>query len=118
MAKYTTIARNDKHDIYLNNGKIAMTEGKEAYAQIIEAAILTVKGEVPYDSTAGIGYFETCFRNPNYIPLWEEEVKKKVSSFPFVNAIQEFSSEFNPQTHKLSYSITISTDDGTIVVGQ
>lgn len=109
-----TVARNAQRDIYIVNGQLAMATGVDAYAQIIEAAIRTQKGELILDVDRGIPYMQTVFDRPHYIYLWEDAVKSRIRSFSFVKDIVAFETEIDYNARVLRYSAEISTDLGKV----
>lgn len=116
MANIRTVARNGSHDIYLVNGQLAMAEGIEAYRQIIEAAILTQRGELQLDIDRGIPYFESVFDKPHYVYLWEASVRETINGFSFVKSVDSFTYDIDYKTHKLNYRIEVTTDIGSLAL--
>ena len=108
------LARSVNHDLFLFAGQLAMCDGKIAYAQIIEAAILTVKGELQFNVEQGIPYFDTIFLHPNKIALWKAYVIKRVKEFSFVLTVDKFEYDFDYKNHTVNYSMTVSTDEGIV----
>lgn len=94
-----------------------MVDGKDAHAQTIEAAILTVKGELQYDTENGIPYFDTIFQNPNKIDLWRAYVIKRVREFTWVNDILSFDVSYDYKNQSVKYDMTVVTDEGIVTVG-
>lgn len=107
-----TIARNADNDIYLDfTGQIAMANGIQALEQIAKAAILTVKGELQYNTEGGIPYFETVFKSQNNIYLWRAYVLRRIRQFAWVKDITSFEYSVDNTEHTINYSITIVTND-------
>lgn len=111
-----TIARSANGDMFLFAGQLAMCDGKVAYGQIIKAAILTVKGELQFDTEEGIPYFDTIFRSPRKAALWKAYVIKRVNKFSFVNAVTEFDYDFDYKNHVINYTMRIDTDKGVVTI--
>lgn len=126
----TTIARRDwterngddvvvhKNDIYAVSGQLAVASGQEAYAQILEAAVETVYGELPLDVEAGVPYFTTVFLSPREIAAWAAAVKDAAKALPFVVSVDSLDYKLNPADGKLSYTLTVTTDSGAVSVSQ
>lgn len=111
-----TFARTkDRNDLYLDStGQIAMCEGYDFYAQEIEAAILTVQGEIQLDVTLGIPYFTTIFDSRRYLSQWSSAVRNRIANMPFRTVMQSFETEFRGAS--LIYSATILCgEEGTVV---
>lgn len=115
----TALSQTTVNDIFLTSeGDFAMSEGKEAYANVIADVVRTYRGELQLDTGMGVPYFETVFDSVNGIDIWKSEVRKRVLSLSFVRSIDSFSASWNTENHILSYSMTVSTDNGTVTVSQ
>lgn len=93
-----------------------MVSGRIAYAQILCAAIKTVKGELQLNINEGIPFFETIFQNSRYLYLWEAKVKSRILSFDFVLSINSFVTDIDYKNHVLYYKTVISTDEGNVEI--
>lgn len=107
-----TFARNTYGDIYLDStGQIAMCTGKECHAQIIEAVILTLKGEIQLNTELGIPYLTTVFESKRFVKDWAMAVRKAITAFDWVYSIESFTYEF--EGTKLLYNLEVQTiEDG------
>lgn len=115
----TALSQTSVNDIFLTSeGDFAMSEGKEAYANVIADVVRTCRGELQLDTGAGVPYFETVFDSVNGIDIWKSEVRKRVLALSFVRSIDSFSASWNTENHILSYSMTVSTDNGTVTISQ
>ena len=115
----TALSQTTVNDIFLTSeGDFAMSEGKEAHANVIADVVRTYRGELQLDTGMGVPYFETVFDSVNGIDVWKSEVRKSVLALPFVRSIDSFSAAWKPENHILSYSMTVSTDDGTVTISQ
>lgn len=110
------IARSANNDMFLYAGQLAMCDGKVAYAQIIEAAVLTVKGELQFDTEQGIPYFDTIFRSPKRAALWKAYVVDRVKQFSFVSSITQFDYTFDYKNHVINYEMRVNTDKGKVTI--
>lgn len=124
----TTIARNNwidgtdnvvhKNDIYLVDGQLAMATGKSCHAQVIEAVIKTLRGELQLDVEAGIQYFETIFNDSRSADIWARQVREAVEALDFVKHIDGFEYSYEFYNDKLKYVLVVTTDDGQITVSE
>ena len=114
----TTLAQNSLNDIFAHGGDLAIVSGKEAHANVIADVVRTYRGELQLDAGAGVPYFETVFDSVNGIDIWKSEVRKRVLALSFVRSIDSFSASWNTENHILSYSMTVSTDNGTVTISQ
>lgn len=106
-----TFARNSYGDIYLDSsGQIAMCDGKNCHAQVLEAVILTVKGEIQLDQNLGIPYFTTVFESKRYLNDWAMAVRKAITAYDWVVSIDSFDYEFDGNVLKYSIEVTTSED--------
>lgn len=105
------------HDIYLDaTGQLAMTSERETNAQVLEATVLTKRGELFYDTRRGIPYFETLFSDPNRIIIWEKYMRDAVTELGFVKEIKSFDIEYAPEKHLLTYKLVVETNEGEVTV--
>lgn len=125
IARYNWIDENNpqvehKNDIKwdYSTGGIAMCSGNEAYAQTIEAVILTIRGELVTQRNAGIPYFSTVFSSQNLAPEWANAVKEAVLALDFVFSIDNFEYEFDEKTKTMHYQMGITTTDGASVIAE
>lgn len=113
-----TIARSANSDIFLTpDGQLAMCDGKTCQAQVIEAAIRTVTGELQLDVEQGIPYFDTVFLRASLEEDWADEVTRRILEFSWVTGIPKFEHEFNSVENILKYSIEIDTEEAETTLG-
>lgn len=113
--KISTIAKDANCDLYIDsNGRLAMVHGKDAYAQIINAKMRTVLGEMQLAMQNGIPYFQTVFSDKSMLPIWQDEVEKMLRSIPFVKNISSF--DCNYDNDVLKYTAEIETDSGMVEI--
>jgi len=108
--------QGEYNDIAIRNRDFAFSEGKHAYADIIAAAVLTVRGELIYNIRQGIPYFDTAFLSPIYLASWAADVQKRIKEFDFVEDIKSFEYDFDPDAGKVKYTASIQTDAGLVTV--
>lgn len=111
-----TLARSANGDIFLHAGQLAMADGRIAQAQTIQAAILTVKGELQFDTERGIPYFETIFLDPSKINLWRAYVIDRVRGFDWVTDVIELTQKYDAKNNVINYNLKIATDDGIVTI--
>ena len=106
-----------RNDVYLVDGQFAFANGKEAYKQTIESVIETVKGELQLDNGFGVPYFTTVFQDNFHLEMWATAVREMVSGLDFVESIEGFDYEYDFSMKKLTFALTVKTEDeGTITV--
>ena len=114
-----TFAQDTQNDIRIgSDGQFATVDGLDAYSTVIADVVRTVRGELQLDIERGVPYFETVFKSVNCIDIWKYDVRKMVLALSFVRSIDSFSASWKPENHILSYSMTVSTDNGTVTISQ
>ena len=114
-----TFAQDSHNDIRIgSDGQFATVDGLDAYSTVIADVVRTVRGELQLDTERGVPYFETVFKSINGIDIWKSEVRKRVLALSFVRSIDSFSASWKTENHILSYSMTVSTDNGTVTISQ
>ena len=116
MSQILTLNVNKDNDLFVLGGDFSLARGKEAYAILISAALKTIKGEIKSDPSIGIPYFETIFDSRTKIPTWKLSVISRIKKFPFVKEINDFEISYDSRTSTLFYYMTITTDEGQLVV--
>jgi hypothetical protein len=107
----------NQYDIGIDaDGKLAVSRGRDAYANSISATLRTLQGELQLDVEAGIPYIETIFESYNNIELWKHRVREAVESFDFVVSIDSFTAKWDTATNTLSYTLVITTTQGEVEV--
>jgi len=119
-----TIARKDwtegngsdvvahRNDIYLVDGQFAFVSDYEAKAQTLESVIKTVRGEMQLNNKFGVPYFSTVFQDNFHLEMWATAVRSIVASLGFIDSISEFKYEYDFANKRLTFSLTVVTNDG------
>jgi len=108
-----TISRDEKCDLEVTpTGQLRTVEGIDAYAQIINAKMRTVRGECELNLDAGLPYFDTIFMSPRNRDIWMSEARSMIGELPFVISIKSFETEFTDNT--LYYIMQVITDLGEV----
>lgn len=114
-----TFSQDSHNDIRIgSDGQFATVDELDAYSTVIADVVRTVRGELQLDMERGVPYFETVFKSVNGIDIWKSDVRKRVLALSFVRSIDSFSASWNTENHILSYSMTVSTDNGTVTIRQ
>lgn len=110
-----TIGINDTNDIYLDNsGNISLKSDILAIQDIALNNVRTLYGEVPFNVSAGIPYFDVLFvAHPN-IELFKQYVTEEIEKIDGVIEITEFETEIKDGV--LHYELTILTKYGEATV--
>ena len=126
----TTLARHENNDIgtktvtkYENGVQVTrsvfdISSGAECHKDIIEAAILTLLGEIQLDTNKGIPYIETVFDRTKSVGAWQDAMRKTINAFSFVNAITKFDFTIDYDRKKLTYDLVVSTTDGNVNISR
>lgn len=114
-----TFSQDSHNDIRIgSDGQFVTSDGLDAYSTVIADVVRTVRGELQLDTERGVPYFETVFKSINGIDIWKSDVRKRVLALSFVRSIDSFIASWKPENHILSYSMTVSTDNGTVTISQ
>ena len=74
----------------VNTREIAVSEGVEAAATVVQNVVNTQRGELQFNVLRGVPYLETIFSHPDRLMEWETEMREAIESLPFVDAIESF----------------------------
>ena len=110
-----TLGRNLDNDLYLDANGFAVVSEMDTQRAIIEALLLTQKGELQFDDEGGIDYFGTVLQSPRYIEPWATEVQAKVNNLPFVSSVDDFQYRFDGKSSTLYWSMVVVNTDGNII---
>lgn len=110
------IARSANHDLFVVAGQLAMADGRIAQGQILEAAILTVKGELQFDIERGIPYFETIFASQKFAPRWRAKAIERTMEFDWVQSVDSLTYSIDSHEHTINYTMTVTTNLGTVTI--
>jgi hypothetical protein len=115
MAQVSTISTNKDNDIFIDGyNNIAMSEDIQAVSNIVLNKVRTNLGELQFNSNIGVPYFTTIFCSSPNFALWQKFVEDSALSLDNVTEIVQFETELNK--NKLSYTMTIKTDFGSIAI--
>lgn len=116
MAQHLTIAFDRNSDLFLDGqGNLAMATGRYALSYITLNAIRTVRGELVYNTEAGVPYFTTVFENPPNLRLWEYYVRETALAVDGVISVDSFLCEI--KNNAVSYEMVMSTEWGGVPIG-
>ena len=116
MAQHLTIAFDRNSDLFLDGqGNLAMATGRYALSYITLNAIRTVRGELIYNTEAGVPYFTTVFENPPNLRLWEYYVRENALAVDGVISVDSFLCEI--KNNAVSYEMVMSTERGGVPIG-
>lgn len=104
-----TLLSDENNDLYLVNNDLAMGEGQQAVAQIVNNVLRTQLGELSTDTTRGIPYLETVLGDNPDVNLWSSYMVNAINSIEYVNRVVSFVPKVDGQTNTLSFMSRIST---------
>jgi hypothetical protein len=93
-----------------NSGNIAVATVPYSYAQDSASAIRTFLGEVYYDTTQGVPYFENIFGKAPPISLMKAYFAEAALTVPGVEKAQAFITEW--KNRKVTGQVQIMDEDG------
>lgn len=103
------------HDIGINaDGLLAVSEGKQAEAEIVGCVLRTLLGEIQLNLSLGIDYLGTVFKSVGRTGIWKHFASQAVESLPFVKAIVSFDAVWKPSTKTMDFTMVTETDEGEV----
>lgn len=111
-----SILTDENNDLYLVNFGLAIGEGQQATAQIINNVLKTQRGEVDYDTTRGIPYLETVLGDNPDVDLWSSYMVQALNNIEYVNRVISFVPEVNNNT--LTFTSRVSTIYGDFNINE
>ena len=111
-----TFATNESNDIFLENGKLKLIDGKSAIANVCRNAVYSLQGELQYDLEYGIPYFDVLFGSKPNIDLFKYYLQRQLLSVDGVFAIKNLETKIEGE--ELQYTATIETNEGTVQLWQ
>ena len=107
-----TLARNQNNDIFAVNRGLAIARDADCQRMILESSVLTQRGELQFDSSAGVDYFGTVFQHQRYLPVWAAQMKSVVKGFSWLKSVDEFTYSFDRASAAVFWSMTVTTKQG------
>lgn len=107
-------ALDAKNDIFLNRNRIALVDEGAEVVQHVRSRILFYLGECPWDTTAGVPYFQRVFVKPLNLPQVEAILKAVVIQSPGVLKLTDFSMAYTSSTRQLAVAFEAETTYGVV----
>ena len=76
--------------MYLEGGNFAFAEDLEAVARVAENVLRTQRGELQFDTTRGIPWFETVFNSIRNLPAWSAQMVISLKKIQGVTGLVSF----------------------------
>jgi hypothetical protein len=103
------------HDIGIDaDGLLAVSEGKQAEAEIVGCVLRTLLGEIQLNPSLGIDYLGTVFKSVGRTGIWKHFASQAVESLPFVKSIVSFDAVWKPSTKTMDFEMVTETDEGEV----
>jgi len=110
----TTLATDANNDIFLTNKGFTLIEDAESIANVCERRLKTQRGELQFDLSRGVPWFETIFASQRNSVSWAASMKKTIKAVSGVTGISSF--EFEVKENVVEYIARINTIYGEAVV--
>jgi hypothetical protein len=112
----TLLLDTDQWDLVIDaSGNIAMASAPYALAQDVASAVRTFLGEVWYDTTQGIPYFETTLGKLPPAALLTQLISNRALTVPGVVTAQTVISSFNNRSVTGQITFTDESGGNTVV---
>lgn len=115
MAQFQTFPINSQNDLFLSDdGNLAMAEDKTALANIIQNVMQTRRGELRYDRSAGVPYFETLLGVSPNVELWKYYAGQEVERIDGISRVRQLVTRFSEGI--FSYEMVVESTIGELVI--
>lgn len=95
-----TLNTDDNNDLFLEGRNISIATDIRAVAKVCEQVVQTQRGELQFDITRGIPWFETVFASPRYLKLWASNMTDAFNSVTNVTGVTSFKYQVSDRTVK------------------
>lgn len=106
-----TIKVDSNGDRVTENGFFVYLYNLDAVIQTCEQVMKQQLGELQYDKTKGVEYFNNVFNGNANLQLFESQARQQLLNVEGVRSIQSFT--YSQDNNELSYTATIETIYGT-----
>lgn len=104
----------DRHDLEVVNYDLMLVDGIDRVRQHLRTRLWFFKSEWFLDTTYGLNYYEyIAKKNPNLSTI-SSIIKATILKTPEVNALLEYSQEFNRSLRELTVSFKVDTSFGPL----
>jgi len=108
-----TIAINSNNDIYLDSsGNLVVKSDLNAMGDILVNKSQTNIGELLYNATKGIDFFNTIFASPVYIDLYQNQLLTQLEQTNGVERIESYNADIINNVYK--YQVEVQTEFGEV----
>lgn len=108
-----TLGINDNNDICLDSSNnIVVKEDLAAMGDILINKSQTKSGELLFNNSKGIDFFNTIFSSPAYPDLFQNEVITQLENTEAVEKVSNFNAAINNNIY--SYTVNVQTEYGEI----
>lgn len=108
-----TIGINENNDIYLDkSNNLGVKNDLSAMGDIFVNKSQTNAGELIYNATKGIDFFNTIFSSPVYLDLFQNELLSQLEDTEETQEVTNFQAEINNGVY--AYSVDIQTSYGRL----
>lgn len=95
------------NDIYAKNRQIATVSDIYAVAKVVDHVFKTQRGELQYDVSRGIPWFETVFNSQQFLPVWSAQMVLAAKGVTDVTGVKSF--DYSVSGDTVSYAAVIQT---------
>ena len=106
-----TVKVDSNGDRVTKNGYFVYLYNLDALMQTCEQVMKQQKGELKYDQTKGIEYFNNVFKAEPNLQMFESQARTQLKNIDGVNSVTSFT--YSQTDNELSYTATIKTIYGT-----
>lgn len=110
-----TLQTNNNNDIFIDGSKnLSLVADMAAVQNVCQNAALTMKGEIPLNTQAGIPYFDIVFGARPNLELFKKYITDTLESVENVLGVDNVRLDYSDGV--LKYSVVIATPYGEAVL--
>lgn len=103
------------HDLAIDTaGNLSIVSGVDAIGQHLRMRLWLFRGELNYDTSAGLPYYESILTKPASLTLIESIYRDEVLATPGVLAIDNLELTLNRSTRELDVDFNATVTGGTV----
>lgn len=108
-----TLGINSNNDIFIDeSGNLSLKADLQAMGDIFVNKSQTNTGELLYNQTKGIDFFNTIFSSPSYTDLFQNELLTQLEDTEETQEVLNYNAEEKENIY--SYSVEIQTSYGKV----
>jgi len=113
MSGFVDIKTGADDDLVFESGDLVLIDGSESCAQLIRARLLTVRGELDWDTRVGFPHDELLGDADVDLARVQAWVRYAIQTTPGVASVSDLTFDFDEATRVLTFNGEATYTDGT-----